>query len=317
MSGGSYMRRLIWILAVFSTRLPADVTVTMKMEFKTSVPLPPQVSGQMQAQSPGNMVMRVKGTRCYTEMSNMIYIGDSGKKEIIVLDPAGKRYAQAAVDQYMKAVQEAMPDMPANAQMPAIHADGATRLTGRTATIQGILAEERELVFTMDAPGGLPAAEGPLMRMVLQMWSARPEEQARVPALREMKAYSQWAAGELNPAAAMSKSLGRMPGMGESLGKLMSEFTGNGSMVMRVHGEIFMPGLAAMLKNLPEGANPLGGDISPDAPMMEMNQEVSEISTAPVPDSSFAIPVDYQKVELTEILRSVIGRTQAPTRPRQ
>ena len=36
---------------------------------------------------------------------------------------------------------------------------------------------------------------------------------------------------------------------------------------------------------------------------MEMNQEVSEISTAPLPDSSFAIPPDYRKTELAEFSR--------------
>ncbi len=309
--------RGILILAVFCIPLAADVTITMKTDFKTSVPLPPQVNGQMRAQLPGNIVMRVKGTRCYTESGNMIYIGDSGKKEVILLDPAAKRYAQAPVDQYLQSVQEAMQKLPANASAPAVHVEGGTRLTGRTASIQGILAEERELVMTMDPPAGVPPTGGPFIRMVLQIWSARPEEEARVPAVREMAAYSQWAVGELNPAEFLSKSMAQMPGLGESLGKLLGELGGKGSMVMRVHGDIFMPALAAMLKNLPPGASPIGGNISPDTPVMEMNQEVSEISTAPLPDSSFAIPPDYRKTELAEILKDVIGRTPAPPRPQQ
>ena len=56
-----------------------------------------------------------------------------------------------------------------------------------------------------------------------------------------------------------------------------------GAAVLRVQMDMFMPAMAAMLQRMPAGSNALGAGFDPNAPFMQMNQEVVEISSEPVP----------------------------------
>jgi hypothetical protein len=46
--------------------------------------------------------------------------------------------------------------------------------------------------------------------------------------------------------------------------------------------------------------------IDPDAPFMEMNQEVAELSSAPVDASLFEIPKDYAAVAADDMIREMV-----------
>jgi hypothetical protein len=49
----------------------------------------------------------------------------------------------------------------------------------------------------------------------------------------------------------------------------------------------------------------------PDAPFMQMNQEVVELSTTPVPDSVFQIPEGYQEAPASELIKGLLAKSQA------
>jgi hypothetical protein len=42
-----------------------------------------------------------------------------------------------------------------------------------------------------------------------------------------------------------------------------------------------------------------------------MNQEVAELSTAPVPDSVFQIPEGYQEAPASELIKALLAKSQA------
>jgi hypothetical protein len=44
---------------------------------------------------------------------------------------------------------------------------------------------------------------------------------------------------------------------------------------------------------------------------MQMNQELEEISTAPVPDSLFQIPEGYQEATASDLIKGLVARSQA------
>jgi hypothetical protein len=69
---------------------------------------------------------------------------------------------------------------------------------------------------------------------------------------------------------------------------------------------MFMPAMAAMLKQIPGGAA-----FDPDTPLMQMNQEAMELSTAPVPDSVFQIPESFQQADASDLMQDVFARSLA------
>jgi hypothetical protein len=93
----------------------------------------------------------------------------------------------------------------------------------------------------------------------------------------------------MNPMGMLNKMLRGMPGMGDSIAGIIKEMQTGTAMLLRTHLEMRMPMLGAMLKNLPQGTkSPLGEGFDADAPFMQMDQEVADLSTATVPD--FTLP---------------------------
>ena len=90
--------------------------------------------------------------------------------------------------------------------------------TGRTAVIQGIQTEEQEFVLTVDMaiPGG-PATPSPFMKMVMQIWTAKPGEEQRVAVLQEFKNYTAIVNYSMNASEAIKQILRIMPGMDDGL----------------------------------------------------------------------------------------------------
>ena len=97
-----------------------------------------------------------------------------------------------------------------------------------------------------------------------------------------------------------------MPGIGEGIAAMIKEMQSGTGVVLRVQMESYMPMVAAMLKQRPE-SSPLGAAFDPDAPFMQMNKEVVEISTAPVPDSVFQIPEGYKSAPAADIIGDLMS----------
>jgi hypothetical protein len=305
---------IVLALAVMAApALRADVTIRYQSEFKPTAALQPLMGQFMKAAQAGSeQSVRMKGSKAYTTAGNWIQIFDFVKEEVTLIDPAHKTFATLPVSQLADKMAGALPQ-PATAQSPEVqqvlasiksHVD--SKATGKTAEIQGVQAEEREVTITMDLP--MPASmnqTGPSVRLVMHIWTPKKEEALRVPAIRELTGYQAWQKYVMNPAGMLDKIFGKMPGMSNTVGPMFDELYKSPSVILRMHMEIYMPLLAALARQK-AGQGQAAPAIDPDAPFMEMNQEVAELSSAPVDASLFEIPKDYAAVAADDMIREMV-----------
>jgi hypothetical protein len=293
--------------------LRADVTIRYQSEIKTSAVLQPmmeKLGKTMQANTATSI--RMRGNKGYTTAGNSTEIFDFATGDVTLLDPAHKTYAVLPMSQLANKISGAVPQMTPE-QTKALQEAAASiksnvesRMTGKTAEIQGVQAEEREVTLTMDMP--MLAAmnpNGPAMRMVMHIWTARKEEALRVPSIRELTGYQAWQRYMLNPAGMFEKLAGKMPGMSDSIRPVIEELFKNPSVILRTHVEMHMPFLVTMLAKQMSGQGQPMPAVDPDAPVLEMNQEVAELSSAPVEASLFEIPPDYAAVPADDMVREM------------
>jgi len=252
-----------------------------------------------------DMVVRIKGNKAYSTQGNMTSIMDLTTQDMTLIDTVHKRFAKVSASQYAEQVKAAIPAIPSEARtaLASMKTSVDTRSTGRTATIQGIQAEEHEFVLTMDLPPGGPPQAGPLMRMLMQIWTAKPEETQRVLALQEVQNYTASATSTMNPMEMVKQVFSALPGLGDSFESMIADMSKSGSTSMRVHTEVTMPFLAAMAQ---QGV-PLPPGFDAASPVIQMNQELVELSTDPVDGALFEIPQDYLPASLEEILKGAVG----------
>jgi hypothetical protein len=311
--------------------LRADVTLRYETTFKPAAALQPmmeQATKAMQAGAGAGAAtsIRMKGNQGYTTAGNLIEIFDFTKGDVTLVDPANKTFAALPLSQLMDKMAAAMPDTPPQ-QMQMIQqllgsmkTNVDSKVTGKTAEIQGVQAEEREVTFTLDIPlpPGMVKQTGPSMSMklVMHIWTAKKEEALRVPAIRELTGYQAYQRYIMNPAGMFEKLAAKMPGMAKALGPFLEEMSKNQSVMLRTHTEIYMPFLAGVAKQM-EAQGQSFPAIDPDAPLLEMNQEVAELSSAPVDASLFEIPKDYAAVAVEDMVRDMVkAQTVAAAAPK-
>jgi len=78
---------------------------------------------------------------------------------------------------------------------------------------------------------------------------------------------------------------------------------------------IFMPAVAAMMKQMPADKNPFGSGFDAEAPVLEMTQELAEMSTAPISDKVFEIPEGYTTAPLGEIIKGMMPKPTGAAKP--
>jgi len=86
---------------------------------------------------------------------------------------------------------------------------------------------------------------------------------------------------------------------------MFEEIFKNQSVILRTHMEMYMPFLATLAKQT-AGQRQMPVSMDPDAPLMEMNQEVAELSSASVDASLFEIPKDYAAAPAEDLIRDTI-----------
>ncbi|HWF11598.1 MAG TPA: hypothetical protein VG297_24185, partial [Bryobacteraceae bacterium] len=253
-----------------------------------------------------------KDGKAFSSFNTFNAITDFNTKQTVLLDMAGKRYAKIASDQLPTALAGAMPQMPAG--LGSIFASmkvnvSAPKMTGRTATIQGVEAEEQEIVVSIEGPPIPNLPPGPMVREVMQLWFAKSGEVLRVPAIRELTGYSLWSFATTNPAGQLEAMFKALPGMGD----LVTQMTKNmqTGVMLRMHVEMFMPSMAQMLRQIPGANNSLAG-VDADAPLMQMNQEVVELSSASIPTGQFEIPEGFKEAEIADLIKDMIPAVPAP-----
>jgi hypothetical protein len=298
---------LVLASATLSTLL-ADVTARYETRMTMNPALAALAAGLVKGAdlgAPQETSLRLKGGKGFASSMGFTSTVDLSTKEITVLDAATTRYAKMTSEQFAHEAARAMPEMPAGARaaMAAVKTSvSPARLTGRTAVIQGVEAEEREIVTTVQGPAIPDAPEGPSIRMVIELWNAKASEITRVPAIRELNGYSLNSYATMNPIANIDRMMKQFPGLAGAIEPLMKEMHSRTPM-LRMHVDLFMPAMVAMLQRVP--------GLDDSAPIVQVNYELVELSTAPVPDNVFQIPEGYQEMSPSELMQAVLAKAKA------
>ena len=308
-----------------ASRLPADVTIRYQTDFQLSAGMPPMIEQAMKPAlaKTSSLSVRMKGSKAWSTSRGIVEIIDLAKDELTLVDPTHHTFATFPASEFAGKMAAAMPQIPA-AQMKAmqdamssIKTKVDSKVTGRTDTIQGVQAEEREIDITMDLP--TPAATpqtSPSVRLAMQIWNAKQGEALRVPAIRELTGFNLWQKYFLDPAGMIAKIAGKMPGIGEMVTPLLRETLKNQSVILRIHVEMYMPFMAKLAQTMAAQKGETANAIDPEAPIIQMNQEVVELTDAPVDASLFEVPKEYTAAPADEMIRGM-ARSESEKSARQ
>lgn len=310
-----FLNRTITIGLLLAASMSADVTLRYKTTFKLNPSLPAQMAEQamkgMGDAIPLESVYQLKEGKGASSMGRFRAIVDFTTQRITIVDPGQKRMATTTSSELVDELSKSLANMPAAAReaMAAMKANADSKLTGRTTTVQGIETEEREVTMTVEGPPVPNMPPGPMFKLSIHFWTAKADEVLRVPALREFAGHNMWGYATMNPAGSFDKMLQQMPGMGEAFGKVMKDMQAAKAMLLRSEFQMWMPAIAAMMKQMPADQNPFGAGFDADAPFLEMSQDLTELSSAPVSASVFAVPEGYQEAPIGEMVRDMMPKT--------
>jgi hypothetical protein len=324
-----------FIVLVFLSATPvlnADVTIRYKMDFKLGSFVPPAAQQQLSNQKlpfPLVMVMQIKGDKGYSNVGLAASLLDFTKQQITVLDSTHKLFATVYMKDFpgeLGANMTALPAMPPAAQkiLDSVTSNFSARKTGRTDTILGVQVEENELTLTIElpVPADLPLPPGMLkpgeivtvMKMVMQIWTATPSEVLRVPALNEFDAHMA-AMRLMSPFGWIQQMLGRLPGFAKGSAPMLDYFSKSTTPMLKAQSEIYVPVMSRIAQLLQaQGKQPPTG-LDGNAPLVETNTEVIEISGAALDDSIFQVPADYQATSLPDLFKTLMPAPSAPKPP--
>lgn len=312
-------RIVLWTIPLWSCLVPqvrADVTLRYKNNVNMPGFLPPQAREDAEKAILGQAFsLQMKDGKSLSQFGHTTAIVDFGKQEITLLDAEHKIYATVRFPEFEQNFASMMPQMSEAAKqaLASIKTSFASRMTGRTDTILGVQAEERENVISieMPMPAGSPQA-GFGMKLIMQIWTPKPEETLRVPAIRELTGYNLWANSVMNPAGMSRRMMSGLPGFGDSFGKITDELARNKAVMLRMSMSVYLPMSPELRKTLAE-QSPSGPAIDPNAPIFQMTQEVTELSSGPVDAANFVIPEDYHTAPFEDLWQTMI-KSYAPAR---
>jgi hypothetical protein len=300
---------LFWLAAgALSANLRADVTILTKSDSRRLQSLPLGLSDPFTSLPPSSpMSFRVKGAKGVGSTGNFTTITDLAKQEITLIDGSKKIFATFPMQEYKDRMAAAMPQSSPRTALK-MRAKALLRQTGRTETIQGIQAEEREMTLSLETEIlNAGPQSGPLIRCVWQIWTAKPEEMLSVPALREFAGFAAVQNHFANPVEMLQKVATQMTGTAEGMDAVIEGMRKVNSVVLRSALEIYMPGLGAMAEKLAlQRGQPITDGFDPNAPFSRTTQEVVGISTGPVEDDLFQIPAGYVAGPVEELMKSLI-----------
>jgi hypothetical protein len=304
--------------------LSGDVTIRTRNGIRFGALIPGPVAERTrngtESDLPDSTVSYRKGRLEYLQSGKFACLMDFAKQEITIIDVGNKRFARVAMKDYAGRLAAVMPAVRPEFRTAQESAKTtlSSRKTGRTDVMQGVEVQETEYSVTLDLPVPLAAGQtqtGPLLRVTMEVWMAKPAEVSHVAAVREVTAgassipgFSHW----IDPANILATIFGAMPGLGDAMGRMFQEIEKSKSVVFKSHLEASMPGMASFLQQMQKeqgGAVPNGLDLN--APFSVVDGEVVELSTAPVDDAVFQLPADYHAAPFEDVVKSV-----APDFPR-
>lgn len=250
-----FKRCRVAIFVVTAVVAQGDVSVRFKHSV-TSISFEP---GRERAGSPALSTMppssewHVKGRKAYSIFGNVLTITDLDKQEVTLIDPENKRFAIFAGDAYIQALSEALAlEMPADAHrlIDGMKMEITSQRTGRSEAIQGILADEEEVVLSFgmtmpaNAPPGIPEIQ---TRVVMNTWTAKADELLRLPALRELAGFAFVTELVMNRNAAMRQRTISFPEHSQWR-DIQQESLRKPAVVLRTRVAMYAPGVAAMVR---------------------------------------------------------------------
>jgi hypothetical protein len=295
----------------------ADITLRYTFNAKLASFLPAEVQAQTKQQMgsalPSESTVRIKGDKAASSAGPLTSIADYKTGEFSLLDPKTKRFTTVGMSEFadkLMALQKP-PAIPPEAQqlLSSMKVDVQSKKTGQIGLIQGIQADETLITVSMQM-SGLPGAAATMMRMEIRGWLAQPNEIRRVPALQELADYSARATKAMDPAEIVQKMLAQFPGLGDQMRTTTQEILKlGGSLMVKYQMALYIPAMAQAMQL--QGAAVPGLDAN--APFVEMQMDLADISTTTIPDSVFAIPADYQKAAFEEVAQVLVQASlQAP-----
>jgi TonB family protein len=285
----------------------ADLTMRHTMEFQFGSFLPPTAMEAMKGQLgelPKESIVQIKGQKAYTSMGRMVMIGDYGRGVITLMDPKTRRFAVSPMAAYGEKVAAAqhLPQFPPQVRQmfENMKLDVKTERTGQTATIQGIRGEENLITISLEIPN--PSGASMQMRAEMHQLQATPDEVKRLPALQELAVYAGMPKAGMDPVELATKALAAFPGLADKIRGPLAELAKNRAAgMLRMRTALYMPAIAQMA----------GG--AADQPVTEFKMELTELSSAPLPDSRFEVPAEYQSAPMEELIAALFPSPKVTT----
>ena len=287
----------LWMHAAF-----ADVTLRYQPTLKFGPAAPQQIKDQFEKSMAGfgQASLRMKNGKELSSSGAWSFLINCTTQQMVMIDNEKQTLAKLAVADFAEQMSAAMPKPPemseeAKKSMPVMKTSIQTNHTGKTESILGIQAEEREIVITMEmSPRPNSGVQMPPMnlKIVIEAWAAKPDEALHNQAIRELMGFKLWTNAFMSPGQMAARIVANMPGEHGELAKAVAEMS-SGGVLLRTR----------VIAQLNENE------------LFEMTQEAVEVSSAAVDEALFQVPAAYREVTPGEVIRSMLEKSMAAARP--
>ncbi|HLI82694.1 MAG TPA: hypothetical protein VKV17_02185 [Bryobacteraceae bacterium] len=284
----------------------ADVTVRQSSSTKLPAFIPRELAAQWQEQSKSSAggLLRIKGDKAFASYGMLETLTDFSRGQVTLLDPKTKHYATVPLSEFAGRFATALAAAPERAVV-----DVQSKRTGQTAEIHGVRTEETLTVIAMQMPfmaANSETGDGPsVMRLEVHSWIAQPSEIRRVPALGELADYAARSQRALDTADFAERAFVAVPMIGNQLAAALRSMSQTAQgLTLKTTIRIFIPAITELVQLAPDGAPP---DFDPNGPVAESALDLSDISTAALPDSDFEVPPDFRAAPFDDLVREAAG----------
>ncbi|MGH9486818.1 MAG: hypothetical protein ACRD04_04425 [Terriglobales bacterium] len=294
----------------------ADTILRYTMIWKIALPTPAAATRQL----PRSQVIEVHGQQALMRQGGMHVLENLATGQITLLYPAQQEYAlttAAELAQQVKTLRPQAPNLSAQQQqaLAAMQISVDTQPAQPGTAILGVATRQNGVTIRLKmdlaklAGRPLPAgtaAELDFMRIVEQVWTPSPAALQSNPALRQMATAGRQVQNMFSPMTGLQHMF--PAAIGSKLAPMIQamEHTTQQGPALRVHMQIFMPMVAAMLKAAQRAhpGQPMPS-LDPNAPLMEMDMVATELAKRPLPAGDFRVPAGYRKVTASQILKAL------------
>jgi hypothetical protein len=245
-------------------------------------------------------VVRMKDTKGLTTEGTLTTVIDFAHQQVTVFDSASRRYAILSIAEYTRATSNRTASvMPAGAaeMLKSMKVTCDSKPPAASDDIAGIHTMEQDVNCNMtmnlpnmpQMPANMPAMSGMTMKTTMRTWWPSDEERTRVPGLWQLTDFE-------NAQSILFK---------EDDGGLLPD-------AMKPMQEAFAKKQSITLRSVMEMSMAMGA--MGGGPIMRMETNAVEISSAPIDDAEFAVPAGYAKSTYAEIENANMQATMQAVR---